>query len=35
MGYHKTTLKTIKTVIALSYFYTKNKSNREYITRNL
>ena len=35
MGYHKTTRKTIKTVIALSYFYAKIKSNREYITRNL
>ena len=34
-GYHKTTRKTIKTVIALSYFYAKIKSNREYITRNL
>ena len=33
--YHKTTRKTIKTVIALSYFYAKIKSNREYITRNL
>ena len=34
-GYHKTTRKTIKTVISLSYFYAKIKSNREYITRNL
>ena len=34
-GCSKTTHKTIKTVIALSYFYAKNKSNREYITRNI
>ena len=34
-GYSKTTRKTIKTVITLSYFYAKNKSNREYITRNI
>ena len=33
-GYHKTTRKTIKTVIALSYFYAKIKSNREYIIKN-
>nr|DAK87577.1 MAG TPA: hypothetical protein [Bacteriophage sp.]DAV23458.1 MAG TPA: hypothetical protein [Bacteriophage sp.]DAZ80811.1 MAG TPA: hypothetical protein [Caudoviricetes sp.] len=33
-GYHKTTYKIIKTVIVLSYFYAKNKSNREYINRN-
>ena len=33
-GYHKTTHKIIKRVIALSYFHAKNKSNREYITKN-
>ena len=38
VGYHKTTHKTIKTVIALSYFYAKNKIkqriyNQEFINR--
>ena len=38
VGYHKTTRKTIKTVIALSYFYAKNKIkqriyNQEFINR--
>ena len=34
-GYHKTTHKIIKTVIALSIFMQKIKSNREYIIRKL
>ena len=35
-GYHKTTHKPVKTVIALYYFFTKKiKSNREYIISNL
>lgn len=33
-GYHKTTHKTIKTEITLSYFYAKILQNREYIHRN-